>query len=55
MNERKGSAPFAWRPGILPGQPPCGRLTYGEASSFLRRPYARDLRGVDVAVMGCSF
>lgn len=37
---------------------PMGRwaeMTYGGALSFLRRPYTRDLEGVDVAVWGVPF
>ncbi len=30
-------------------------MTYGGALSFLRRPYCRDLDGIDVAVMGIPF
>lgn len=30
-------------------------MTYGGALSFLRRPYTRDLQGVDVVVMGIPF
>jgi len=39
-------------------QDPLGRwpeMTYGGALSFLRRPYTRDLDGVDVAVWGVPF
>ncbi|MFK7867076.1 MAG: agmatinase [Alphaproteobacteria bacterium] len=30
-------------------------MTYGGALSFLRRPYSRDLQGVDVAIIGVPF
>ncbi|AMW35800.1 agmatinase [Haematospirillum jordaniae] len=39
-------------------QDPYGRwpeMTYGGALSFLRRPYTRNLQGVDIAVMGIPF